>query len=104
MQARIAMYKQKHWSKQIVCITLSIVQDLNLPIEYRGNPVTLHQVLACCRTSGMGDYCLFSSINYVQQTGAFIAVCVNDYKDEAQSVIDNLIPLCCEHFGEAVKM
>ena len=104
IHANITMYKQKHWSDQTVHITLNTIQDLNLRIDYKGDPVTLHQALACYKTSGMGDYCLFSSINYIQRTGVFVAVCVNDYRDEAQSVIKNLVPLCREHFGKAVKI
>ena len=92
IHSKTAMYKQRHLSKQIVRITLNTVQDLNLPIDYKGDRVTLHQALACCITSGMGNY------------RSFVAVCVNNYKDEAQSIIKNLTPLCCEHFGEAVKI
>ena len=102
--AKISMYKQKDWSEQIVRITLDTVQDLDFPIDYNGNHVTLHQALTCCRTSGMGNYCLFSSINFVSQTGEFIAVCVNDYKEETQPVIKNLFPICRKHFGEVVKI
>ena len=33
----------------------------------------------------------------------FVAVCVNDYKPDAASVLEHLIPLCCKHFGAEVK-
>ena len=89
---------------QIVHITLNTVHHLNLPVDYKGDPVTLRQALTCCRSSGMAGYFLLSSINYVQRTGEFVAVCHSDYEKEAQSIIDNLIPLCREHFGKEVKI
>ena len=101
---KIAIYKEKHWTQKIVQILLNTVQDLNLPIDYKDDVVTLHQALACCRSSGMANYLLFPSISYVQRTGKFVAVCHSDYEEEAQSVINNLISLCHEHFGKEVKI
>ena len=83
---------------------LNTVQELNLLFDYKGDPVTLQQALASCRTSGMGDYLLLYSINYVQWTREFVAIYHGEYKEEAQTVIDNLISLCCEHFGKEVKL
>ena len=88
----------------MVQITLNIVQDSSLPIEYKGDAITLYQALACHRSSRIADYLLFCSIYYVQRTGEFVAVCHGDYEEEAQSVTDNLITLCCEHFGKEVKI
>ena len=76
--AKIAKYKQMNWTKKIVRITLDTVQYLNLPIEYKGDAVTLHQALTCCRSSRIANYPLTSSINYVQRTGDFVAVCHGD--------------------------
>ena len=103
LHATIARHKQKNWAKKVVRITLDAVQNLHLPIDYKGNQVTLHQVLICCRTSAMGDFCLFSSANYIPQIGAFIAVGTTTSKLEANLVLENLIPLCREHFGPSVK-
>ena len=99
----MARYKQKSWAKKVVRITLETVHDLHLPIDYLGNQITLHQALVCCRTSAMGDFRLFSSVNYIPATGECVAVCTSTSEDKANSVIENLIPLCNEHFGPSVK-
>ena len=51
----------------------------------------------------MGDFRLFSSVNYIRATGECIVVCTSTTEDEANSVIENLIPLCNEHFGPSAK-
>ena len=101
--ALIARHKQKSWAKKVVRITLDAVQNLHLPIEHLGNQITLHQALVCCRTSAMGDFRLFSSVNYIPTIGECVAVCTSTSEKEVDSVIENLIPLCREHFGPSVK-
>ena len=53
----------------------------------------------------MGDFRLFSSVNYIPATGECVAVytSTSEEEEEADSVIENLIPLCREHFGPSVK-
>ena len=99
----IARYKQKNWAKKVVRITLDAVQNLHLPIEHLGNQVTLRQALIYCRTSAMGEFCLFSSVNYIPNLGECIAIWTSTSERETDSVIENLIPLCREHFGPSVK-
>ena len=66
--ASIARHKQKSWCQGTAFITIDIIQDFHIPIIYKGDQVTLHKALIYCRTSGMGNFCLFSSVDYIPRT------------------------------------
>ena len=85
--------KKKNWMKNIVHLSLGMIEGLDYPINSEGESITFHQILMASRSRVFYECTLFLAINEHSTTGNIVALYHLGYKEEATKIITNIVML-----------
>ena len=93
-----ALAAQKTWMRRARAITVRGIVNFDYPFEYKGDTLTIRQILTTVKTSSNWRESLFNQIN-TTWTGDTVAICHKAEEHKANQFIQNLLPLMRGFFG-----
>ena len=96
-----ALTAQKTWMRRARAITVRGIVNFDYPFEYKGDKLTIRQILTTVKTRNNWREAIFTQVN-TTWTGDTVAICHRAEEREANQFIQNLLPLMRGFFGSGM--